>query len=57
MKRNPVRLWFWLHVMDVTAAVLDVSRRLHLWAVGRASENEDWGDPSEWPAQTNGAPF
>jgi hypothetical protein len=56
VKRNPVRLWFWLHVVDVIAWRWSGSRAWS-WALERASENDDWGDPSEWSAGTDGAPF
>ncbi len=43
MARNRVRLWFWLHVMDAAAEAKRGCHAVYLWAVGKASDNEDWG--------------
>jgi hypothetical protein len=43
-RRNPVRLWFWLHVVDLIGWRWSGGRAWS-WALERASANEDWGDP------------
>ena len=46
-RRNPVRLWLWCRAMNVVAACGGFGSRLYLFCVGKASDNEDWGEPAE----------
>lgn len=55
-RRNPIRLWLWLLVMDVIAWRWYGSRA-YLWAVGKAAANEDWGTPPDGSAESGEAPF